>query len=632
MSASKTGKGLATLALLAVLGCGRAESPGDGVGAVSQGLQSGPDFVITSVTGPASARPGYFIPAQVTVCNQGNSGDSAHVMVLLSADTTLQVPGASPAPGDDAIVGGNSAPYLSPGQCIPMYVGGYAPPPSSSPSPEGIFYLGAVVDSSNARAETDETNNSKLGGRIGVGLKPDFVVTSVTGPASAFPGQPITAEVTVCNQGTEGNSTSLVVLLSEDATLQAPGASPAPGDDRVLGASIQLPWLDREQCFTQYVNGPVPSPSSGSEGVFYLGAVVDPDNTRSEFFEDNNGGLGNRIGVGYRADFVVTAVTAGTPNVKPGQGLTAQVTVCNQGTQYGSTDVVALLSADANAQFPGSSPAPSDDQVLGWGFVSSLAPGRCATVPVSGNAYPPSTGPSSGGAVYLGAVVDPGGYSAELIEDNNSKVGDRVGVGHGVDYVVTAVKTPVPSVKPGQSLTVQVTVCNQGTQADSGGTGVVVLLSADAVIQLPGYTPATSEDNVLNGTSVPPLAVGQCVTVPVSGNVSTPFEAVHLGAVVDPGNYNPELLEDNNSKAGDRLGVGNRADFVVTSVTTPVPSVKVGQGLTAQVTVCNQGTQADSGGTEVALLLSEDVTLQLNVDKVLGSAPVPALAADLKLF
>ena len=572
------------------------------------------DFVVTAVTGPASVRQGQSLTAQVTVCNQGTEGDSTDVAVLLSADTTLQMPvGPGSQPGDH-LLNGVYVPYLNAGQCTTLSVSGTAHPPPSSTGPEGAFYLGAIVDPMNNRMELIEDNNSKVGGRIGIGHRADFVVTSVTGPASARLGEPLTAEVTVCNQGTEGDATDLVVLLSADTTLPTPGSPLPPNEDSVL-SSTYVPYLNAGQCTTLSVSGnayPPPSNMGSPEGIYYLGALVDPMNNRMELIEDNNGKVGSRLGMGNNPDFVITSVTAAASSVKPGQNLTAQVTVCNQGTQSGFTELALFLSADTSIQpYHPSQPGPSEDSIVGSAYSPELIPGQCATLPVSGPAYPPYLG-NPEGAFYLGAVADPMNNRMELIEDNNAKAGSRIGVGHRADFVVTSVTTGTHSVKPGQDLTAQVTVCNQGTEGDSAD--VLVLLSADTSFQVSGGYPSPSDDQRVGGPLyVPFLNAGQCMTLPVSGpayppatGTGSPEGAFYLGAVVDPMNNRVELLEDNNSKAGSRIGVGHNPDFVVTAVSGPA-SVKVGNPFTAQVSVCNRGQSP--GTVDVEVYFSADTTL-----------------------
>ncbi|WP_309895417.1 CARDB domain-containing protein [Archangium sp.] len=562
------------------------------------GVGNKADFVVTSVTGPASVKPGQQFTATATVCNQGTVADSTDVEFYLSSDATITPP-MPPGPMTDQPLGMMPTQYLNPGQCqtLSKPVNAYVPS-------EGAWYLGAAADPGNYRPELLEDNNTLAGTRMGVGNRPDFIVTSVTGPASVKPGQSFTATVTVCNQGTVADSTDVEFSLSSDALI-------TPGVDQPLGM-MPTQYLNPGQC--QTLSKPVYAYVS-SEGAWYLGAAADPGSYRPELHEDNNTLAGTRMGVGNKADFIVTSVT-GPASVLPNQSFTATVTVCNQGTVADSTDVEFYLSSDAVITRP-MPPGPMMDQPLGMISTSYLNPGQCQTLTRSVNAYVPSEG-----VWYLGAGADPGNYRPELLEDNNTLAGTRMGMGNKPDFIVTEVTGPV-SVKMGQSFTATVTVCNQGTTGDS--TDVELYLSSDATIT-PAMPPGPMTDQPLGMMPVDYLNPGQCQTLTRSVYASVMTEGPwYLGAAVDPGGYRPELLEDNNTLAGTRMGVGNKPDFVVTSVTGPA-SVKPGQPFTATVTVCNQGTMGDS--TDVELYLSSDAVITPAVppgpptDQPVGMVPV----------
>jgi subtilase family serine protease len=599
------------------------------------GLGDRADFVIKSVTGPASAIPGQPITAQVTVCNQGTQLDSTEVEVYLSADTTFRTPGPwtpSSGPMLDSFVGMAPTGPLYPGQCVTVPVNGPAepPPPPNTPYPpsdmERAYYLGAVVDPMDTRMELIADNNTNPGYRMGLGTRPDFVIKSVTGPASAIPGQPITAQVTVCNQGTQLDNTEVEVYLSRDTTFRAPGPwGPwsGPMEDMPVGMAPTGP-LYPGQCVTVPVNGyadappppNTPYPPSDVERAYYLGAVVDPMDTRLEFLADNNINPGYRMGLGERPDFVIKSVT-GPVSAQPGQQVTTQVTVCNQGTQLDNTEVEVYLSADTTFRTPGPwSPnmPPMFDVPLGMAPTGPVYPGHCVTVSVTGIADRPMSpspqpSPELEQAYHVGAVVDPMDTRLELIADNNTHVGYRMGLGTRPDFIVSAVSGPA-SVLPGNTFTGSVTFCNRG-QA-SGSTDVELYLSRDTTIRVP-TGPMPPEDYFLGRTSVVTLGVNQCVTRSLTMTAPTGMNGgYYLGAVVDPLNTRPELLEDNNAKAFNRIGVGPEADFLINTVTTGSSSVKPGNSFTASVSVCNRGQLADT--TDVHLFLTADETIRRSID------------------
>ncbi|EPX62089.1 putative fibronectin type III domain protein [Cystobacter fuscus DSM 2262] len=571
------------------------------------GVGSGADFLITSVKGPASVQPGQSFTSEVTVCNQGTRADFSRVSLLLSEDASIRIPSPS-APSEDSLVGDAPVPLLVPGQCSTVFVLGQAQPPATSSPDVRAFHLGAGVYRNSATLELIEDNNTHPGYLLGVGSGADFFITSVKGPASVGPGQALTAQVAVCNQGTQAGGTRVALLLSEDASIRAPSPS-APSGDALVGV-VQVPSLFPGRCATVSLSGSIsPPPVSGPDTrAFHLGAMVDPDNTTQELIEGNNTHSGYLLGVGTGADFVITSVK-GPASVQPGQPLTAQVTVCNQGTVAESTRVALLLSEDASIRPPSPS-APPEDSLVSQAPVSQLAPGQCATVSLSGSAQVPPMSRPDVRAFHLGAVVDPDNATPEFIEDNNTHSGYLLGVGAGADFVIGSVKGPA-SVYPGQPLTAEVAVCNQGTRAES--TRVTLLLSKDESIRVPSSS-GSSEDVIVGDQPVPSVLPGQCVTVTISGQASGepprwPGDfGFYLGAVVDPNNATPELIEDNNIHSGDRLGVGPEADFVISEMESPV-FARSGQSLGVQLTVCNQGTRA--GSTRVRVLLSTDATLDL---------------------
>ncbi|WP_257454155.1 CARDB domain-containing protein [Archangium lipolyticum] len=576
------------------------------------GIGSKPDFIVSAVTGPASALPGQQLTASVTVCNQGTVGGSAPVEVYLSADTTI-TPNGPTGPSPDSFVGSVPSPYLNAGQCQTLAVQGPAYVPA-----DGAYYLGAVADPQSSVAELIEDNNTKAGTRLGIGNKPDFIVSAVTGPASAPSGQQFTASVTVCNQGTQGGSTSVEVYLSADTTI-TPSGPTGPSPDSYVG-SVYSQYLNPSQCQTLTLQG---SPYVPTEGGFYLGAVADPQNSVAELIESNNTKAGTRMGIGNKPDFIVSAVTGPASFVSrsPGQQFTASVTVCNQGTQGGSTGVEVYLSADTTIT-PNGPMGPSPDSYVGSVYSQYLNPSQCQMLTLQGSPSVPTEG-----AYYLGAVADPYSDVAELLEDNNTRAGTRMGIGSKPDFIVSAVTGPA-SALPGQQLTASVTVCNQGTVG--GSAPVEVYLSADTTITPNGPT-GPSPDSFVGSVPSPYLNAGQCQTLAVQGPAYVPADgAYYLGAVADPQSSVAELIEDNNTKAGTRLGIGNKPDFVVSAVTGPASALP-GQQLTASVMVCNQGTQA--GTTSVEVYLSADTTITPNgptgpsPDGFLGSAAPQYLTA-----
>ncbi|EAU66582.1 fibronectin type III domain protein, putative [Stigmatella aurantiaca DW4/3-1] len=561
-------------------------------------VTNGPDFIVKSVKGPANVLLSTGFTAEVTVCNQGTQAGSAEIGLYFSVDSVITVP-VNPGPYTDQPAGFAPTDFLQPGACQQLSVEGN----SQVPLP-GAYYLGAAVDPLNEVPEIRENNNIKTGHRVGVGEGADFIISEVSGPASARFSEPITASVQVCNQGTAWGSTDVVLYLSDDAVITVP-VSPGPHTDQPLG-SPRTVELAPGGCKTVSLSG---SAGSLEEGPYYLGAVADPFNGVSEFLEDNNAKAGNRLGVGQRPDFIVSKVS-GPASAEQGQSFVASVTVCNQGTEGGESDVALYLSEDKVIQVETPSAPPSDPPLspprpTGW-----LEAGQCRALSLEAHMV------GQPGAYYLGAAVDVHGGSSELIEDNNTKVGNRLGVGHGPDFAITQVSGP-SSASQSATFAVSVTVCNSGTRP--GASEVSVYLSPDTVITPEGPQGNPNADHQVGSESTSSLEPGQCQTLTVTGSSGGAQEGVYsLGAVVDPWLNTPELLEDNNTKVGNRLGLGDAPDFAVTQVTPP-PSLRPGHPFNASVTVCNQGTRG--GSTDVELFLSQDTVITLPNNAGAGDSP-----------
>ncbi|WP_224367640.1 hypothetical protein [Hyalangium versicolor] len=166
------------------------------------------------MAGPPSTSLGPF-NGSVTVCNQGTVGGSTEVEVHATWEQ-----GGSSSPS--LPIATLSIGFLPPGQCQTQPVRGWLRGVAA-----GVYVLGAVADPGHTTPELQEDNNSKVDGRFGLGVRPDFVVTEVSGPPSTIPGSFIAA-VTVCNSGTAPGKTQVDLYASPTPGLlpPMPGLSP----------------------------------------------------------------------------------------------------------------------------------------------------------------------------------------------------------------------------------------------------------------------------------------------------------------------------------------------------------------------------------------------------------------------
>jgi hypothetical protein len=416
---------------------------------------------------------------------------------------------------------------------------------------------------------------------------PDLWVSSVSAPASAVSSSGSFVTVTACNQGAGSAGSRVNVYLSSDTSITAA--------DTLVG-SASTGTLHAQQCATLHVK--MAGPEGLTRGLFYVGALVDPNDAVSEASETNNARAGMRMALGSGADLTVAQVS-GPESLQPSARFETAVTVCNTGTAAAPGHVEVYLSEDAAVT--------AADFRVGSGATQVLSEGQCSTVRVDSVASVPE------GAWHVGAWVNRAQAVGELTDSNNLRVGHTVTVGRGPDFTVSAVSGPASLVGGGtEPAGFQATVCNVGTLA--GSTEVEVYLSEDAAL--------TAEDARVGSAAVEALEPGQCTPVSVSGPVAVNSGRRFVAAWVDGAARVTELREDNNTRFGNRPSVGSGPDLVVSEVRGP-RSVSAEEQVSAVAKVCNQGT-ARSAGAEVAFYLSLDTTVT-TADVVLGTAPVAGL-------
>jgi subtilase family serine protease len=418
---------------------------------------------------------------------------------------------------------------------------------------------------------------------------PDLWVSSVSAPPSARASSGSFVTVTACNQGAGSAHSRVNLYLSADASITAE-------DTRVGSASTGM--LHSQQCALLHVK--TTGPESLTRGLFYVGAVIDPDDAVSEASETNNARVGTRMAIGMGADLMVAQVSA-PESLVPGSGFKTAVTVCNTGNAPAPAHVEVYLSEDLVVS--------ARDFKAGSGATDVLGEGQCTTVRVGSTASVPE------GQWHVAAWVNRAQAVAELTDSNNLRLGNRATVGRGPDFTVSAVSSPAsfPS-SAAAPVAFQATVCNQGNVA--GSTQVEVFLSEDASL--------TATDTRVGSAAVEGLEPGQCVLVSVRGSPSVSSGRWYVAGWVDRAAGVAELQENNNTRFGNRPSVGNGPDLVVSEVRGP-RGAGTGQPVSAGATVCNQGT-ARSAAAEVAFYLSLDTTLT-TADALLGTVPVAGLEA-----
>lgn len=237
------------------------------------------DLIITSISGPSSASSGQQLAFTATVKNQGSANAGQfYVTVYFSADSNITK--------DDFEMGSGFISGLAAAGQQTLTINSTIP---ANLAPGG-YYIGAIADSRNNVAESNENNNALAGSQITIS-RSDLVMTSISGPTSATPGQQIGVVATVKNQGSGSSGGFYVsVYLSTDSIITPWDDAFETGDLEVGTAYVTSLAAGGQQTLT--INCTIPSTLAGT---FYLGAIADSRNNVVEANENNNSLAGSRI-------------------------------------------------------------------------------------------------------------------------------------------------------------------------------------------------------------------------------------------------------------------------------------------------------------------------------------------------
>ena len=328
-------------------------------------ISDGPDLVANSTSGPASGNAGSNISVSYSILNSRSpAAGTFDIDFVMSGDNII-------GNGDDVAL-----PMVSGGTIGGITGNGSASGSATVTIPNtvgsGNYYVGLIVDSGDAVAETREDNNTVAStGTVSVSGLPDLTVTAVSGPLGGTAGQTITVSNTVHSSGNVGGF-QVDIYLSTDTTIDS-------GTDTFLG-SRSLGSLAAGASNTD--NTVVTLPGGTAQGVYYLGVIVDSTDSVVEGNETNNtlssaiaandangsfsGGIvtvGDTAG-GDDVDLAISNVTGPGTAVR-GSTISVDTTVENTlATAAGSFDVGIYLSPDATIT--------TDDVLLGTRTVTSL--------------------------------------------------------------------------------------------------------------------------------------------------------------------------------------------------------------------------------------------------------------------
>lgn len=592
---------LGALSALAV-GCGGGGGGGSGGSGGSTTLA---DLVVDLVAfDPPAAVAGASLSISDTISNHGaRAADDVRVGLYLSTDATIT--------SADKLLGFRTIARLEPGQSSSG--GGALTLPVATAA--GTYWIGALADDVSAVAESSETNNARASALsivVSAAPLPDLELTAVSvAQTAALAGGLVDVSDSVKNAGVAAAGAFQVgIYLSSDATITAqdlllglrPVASLAPGATSSGGDSLTVP-------------------PTISAGIWWLGALADPQGSLAESDESDNArtaGTPLSISVPPRPNLVVQSFSFSPVSADTGTPITVADTIANIGPgAAGSFDIGVYLSTDAVIT--------RDDVRIATRTLAALASG--ASDSSMGDIVLPVE--LAGGSYHVGAIVDVGLELPESSEADNALAASgvlSVTIPPRPDLAPSAVSFSPGVVDTTLSQVVHVseTVTNFGT-APAVPFRVGIYLSSNNVI--------TPSDVLLASRVVGTLPVNASsgaltdVGIPLGVSPGTYF----LGVVVDDLGAQLELGEANNALAapGSIDVIASPLplpDLVVQSVSYTPHDVNPGGVIQVLNEVRNQGLLSATS-FQLGIYLSDDDVISTD-DRRIGQRTVLQLGIN----
>ena len=457
-------------------------------------LRIGPDFTVSTLTGPATAGAGGSITVSDTTVNSGGAtAEPSTTRFYLSANLSWDA--------TDVPLEGRSVPSLLPNAVsvaqttVTIPVG----------TPPGTYQLLARADASESVLEVFETNNTRS---VSLRIGPDLVMSALTVPAApAAAGMSIVVSDTTTNSGGGATAnTTTRFYLSTNFTLE--------DTDPALGAR-SVPTLPAG--ISSAATTSVILPSDLTTGSYYLIAKADAGNEVGETTETNNT---RYVALNVGADMIVSTVSAPP---RPDSGATISVTATTKNAGGG-----AAASSTTGWYLSTNFSFDAADVRLAEYSVGPLAPGASASATL--NVTLPELAP---GAWYLIAVADDQKTVAETSEANNTRY---TTITVGPDLFFSIVSLPSTFVA-GSTVTVSETVYNQGSAAPASRTRFYLSLnslldSSDIPLGQFRDVPPLGRTASSAGTTVLSIPTG------ISGNYYLLFVADADNAIVETSEAN----------------------------------------------------------------------------------------------
>ena len=460
-----------------------------------------PDLIVTTLTGPTIAGAGLTFTVNDTTKNQGTGPAQSSVTgFYLSTNSALDA--------SDASLGSRPVPQLA-GAASDSVSTVLTVPAGTT---VGNYYVLAKADIGLSVAESNETNNLKIGSIVAVG--PDLVVAALTAPTTGFAGASIAVADTTKNQGGGGASGSVTSFYLSANTLLDTA-------DVLLGtrpASALLAGISEAASTTLSIPADTPA------GLYYIVAKADGTSLVAETQEPNNVkfSVAMKVGPDLIESSTIVPTVAGA-----GVALTVSDTVKNQGSGAAGASTTSFYLS-TNVSFDG------NDVFLGSRGVPPLIAGATSA---GSTAFLIPAGTELG-TYFVLVRADADNAVGESAETNNLSYGvTRV----GPDLTVSGLTSPATAVA-GATISATDTVRNAGG-GGSGASTTRFYLSANFTFD--------AADVLIGSRSV--LALGPGVSDAGPASLALPAQTAaglyYIIAVTDAADVVAETAETNNTRA-----------------------------------------------------------------------------------
>lgn len=226
----------------------------------------GSDLVIVDTVTAPEANAGLDQTFTVRAANRGSEPASAPIELFISKDTRISADDYSI--GRTPVLSFTAAQIREESITLPL-------PRELEP---GFYYVLARIDPDDIAEEFDDNNND--GGAFRFMIRtpmPDLIVDGIVAPSSAVPGSMISLDVDLANIGNlDALGVRYRVVLSQNEAISA-------SDRTLFEGIIDLPWR-----FVTPLSKLIQIPVDTPVGHYYLGVLVDPEDSIPEFDELNN--------------------------------------------------------------------------------------------------------------------------------------------------------------------------------------------------------------------------------------------------------------------------------------------------------------------------------------------------------